>query len=707
MSCVIITQLILFERAIWHNKHMSLSVEETKPSPNPEQTEARQALTSELKEIAEQQGQELVDKFVDSRGIERKPTAELVRLNPEACEAIDSFFKEHDELADSIETLLVFTEDLAPHAQKIEAMYESRQRPKPLSELTDPQSINEAIQTAINGPSPSPEALPQEVSSKIQAQLEKIQAQQAILSIPAPGQDAGSILIFIESLPDNLRQGWQFPGSMKLRMSGSARSEALGKISMLIDSAREDERTAKIILTSIISDYIPTAIKPALEQVRPLQTGIDTENHGHNTWDKRLNAQGNISTQNAPTQNEVVVAELTPEIQELTQQFEYMQSCEQALKGALSTPQIAEALKLLEKSDIESLSQRIAKGNQELLSTADFATIMKGFEQTFQMAPILYNESLYRATKAIRTLYNEPALPKLYISPQEEARLQALIAMHNQLAPGTQLDPQAQLEEIKSPNFETRSPLEMYTHASPYISAILQDGSLRTKQQQVDVLGTLHEQTKSGVSEGDVITTHSSVIHFSNDISHGYVGYPPEGYQAGVLFIPLGKIIQTAPIDYLGRQLITLPVSGSQVAPPQARTASYGTQSYGDDFVFYSSPKASERDNYSIELDEDCGVVLIGDEASAAQYSKPGGPIVEAAPSNDQAPVSQASGQVQRELLEHSEYSGSIVVPLRIAPMEFVAEVPNARIPNRFHYSTQKEIRGTGGVRRIMNPNSG
>ena len=182
--------------------------------------------------------------------------------------------------------------------------------------------------------------------------------------------------------------------------------------------------------------------------------------------------------------------------------------------------------------------------------------------------------------------------------------------MHNKLRPQKALDAHEQIESIKSPSFETRSPLEMYTHATPYMSAILQDGSLRTKQQQVDVLGTLHEQTKAGQASGENITTHSSVIHFSNDISHGYIGYPPEGYQAGILFIPLGKIIQSAPIDYLGRQLITLPVSGSRQAPPIARTAAYGTQSYADDFVFYSSPKASERDNYSITLDEDCGVEI-------------------------------------------------------------------------------------------------
>ena len=323
------------------------------------------------------------------------------------------------------------------------------------------------------------------------------------------------------------------------------------------------------------------------------------------------------------------------------------------------------------------------------------------------MAPIVYSEALTRVERALRTLYNEPALPKLYISPQEEARLTQLIEAHNALDPAKALDPQAQIESIKSPDFEVRSPLEMYTHASPYISAVLQDGSLRTKQQQVDVLGTLHEQTKAGQASGENITTHSSVIHFSNDISHGYVGYPPEGYQAGILFIPLAKIIQTAPIDYLGRQLISLPASGAQVSAPPARTAGYGTHSYADDFVFYSSPKADERDNYSIALDEDCGVVLIGDEASATAFTKPGGPIIESALSNDQVPVTQASGKVQQELLESSDYSGSIVVPLRIAPMEYVSEVPSARIPNRFHYTKPKEIRGASGVNRVINPNSG
>jgi hypothetical protein len=185
--------------------------------------------------------------------------------------------------------------------------------------------------------------------------------------------------------------------------------------------------------------------------------------------------------------------------------------------------------------------------------------------------------------------------------------------------------------------------------------------------------------------------------------------------EAGVILVPIGKIVEHSPINKDGMQLTSVKASGNETGTinlPNNQPDEHGK--WGDE-VFFSSPIEEESDIFEVTLDSTTAAIIVGGEMGERQ-TEAGATIYNVEPQYDKdkqidlgatmVKSGLISGQIIPKISSDPKIAGRIVVPLRRAPLDFVPEIvdnigQNTVTRNRFRKDTQVSTLDTnGGVER-------
>ena len=162
----------------------------------------------------------------------------------------------------------------------------------------------------------------------------------------------------------------------------------------------------------------------------------------------------------------------------------------------------------------------------------------------------------------------------------------------------------------------------------------------------------------------------------------GYAQSRPDGVQ-GVFVLPLAEIVAQAPYDSDGKLLKVLPKTPRGGGPSPRAPGPVGANSMTDDLVFHASADYETSDEVEFPLDRS-GIVLItpqdGREIQIPDTLADRVRVV--TPAARQQPVIPEVGSAIYELQQTiaSEYNDELVVPLRVAGLNYEPERPTGVI---------------------------
>ena len=641
---------------------------------------------------------EVVAEFIDSEGEKRKPSAEIALLGPEQIVVIDQFYREHDELADSVETMLGFAQDINSELQNKgpDGKY------KALSDIVDPAKLQERLYSAKQSEANTENVqLTESERANLTKLSEEIAQLKAKLEIPLPTGDFKSVKEYIDAYYKTLEAGEMplisKPGIMT-RINSGAREASIQEIEAYRAGLQKDLDLRVNLANDQISQIIQTQLNNNLASFpaalfEPYSTGTGLE------------AGEGLDETNGPLQNEVCIIEYSQLLANYYQQFEYMHKVEANTLSVLQATEIKALLKNLTPAEISNLATKLSANLQKSL-LSEHELIMNEMKAAATYSERAAKDSAEVAEYVVKgNLYQEKALADLYITDREQDIITKITETIKLINPASTIEAQKIIDQIKSPDFVSVSAASLLVHNSGFAREITASGELRTKQAQINTTGTLNETTNPGFAQSEEISTHSKALHFSDKLHHGYASLTSsQPGESGFLLIPIGSIVEHSPIDKKGMLL-------SVVASPDQNTGDLNIpNNKGDkykDEVFFSSPNETESDVYSIPLDETTTTILIGGQIGVSQAERGGTVYTVDLPINESgAPDVSLSTEIPEiirnkilpRISENPRIKGKKVVPIRRAPLDFEPEIVDDLSQlrgNRFRKKNEK-IETTG-----------
>ena len=627
---------------------------------------------------------EFVESFVDSEGVERSAEHPEVMLDKEAREAIDSFFVEHHQYADSIQETIVLTREM----EELGGI--GLGPPLLFAKISTPESLGKQLAQAearSNGESESGQSSPQETAPKtpLAIEVEKILNDRARIAelegLSLESTEFADIKAFVAALPESVKErlSWatgELPEvkGLKLRFNKEAREAFKETINMAIKEEKEKAKYDKSgnieEIYRLIEAGFVEALTSGVEGVEPFHP----QAWGENEDLQKFNDKPFIG--HSPSQNEALLTEIQPDIRAVTDAMQAMDAAQGLALAFLSSPETLEAIKLIDRSD---LLARLAEKSKELEELKDF-----NFEQACLRARFLSKAVDERLRDAIGTVFQERALPIYYMSDKERERAEELIALYNDNPAGRPLPNdlfETTLQETKK-KAEVTAAAQAVCHATGYVQQIIDRGAIMPKQTQIDELGTLHEQMQPAhqrTNQAGVISTHSSVPHFSAGYNPRYAVDNIDGSPRGFFLVPLGAMVEQAPYDTDGRRLKVLPKVEGGRRSTESTVLRETTNHTSDDLVFYSSVTDFEHsDDYKLPVSE-MGIVVVDGRKTRPNIPEELASQTVVIPYmvSDTTPELIAAFEALQKRFD-SKYAGQVVVPLREGGATFMAEVPGA-----------------------------
>jgi hypothetical protein len=655
-----------------------------------------------------EEGEEVAE-FIDSKGQERKASREIALLGPEQIVAIDSFFREHDELADSVETMLSFAQDINTELKNVgpDGKYQ------PLSRITDPEKVLEHIKSPEPlEPNSEQVQLPEDDRKKLTDLTAQIAELKSLLAIAPLGDDYKSIKEYIDSYYQTLGPD-EMPQIAKLGMMARINSGARESSLQEIEAFRAEQQRMLDLQIDLANKLISKITQGQLDA--KLASFPSALFEPYSTGSGYDPGEG-LDPTNGPLQNEVCIIEEAQELANYYQQFEYMHVLEDDTLSVLKAPEIRAVLDQLSPQEQSQLSTLIATSIQKDLESNHELKLGQITKAAYD-AKLKVTDTAKDADFLLRNaLYQEKALADLYISEREEERIAGLLETIKLIYPESTADPQKIIDSIKEPDFKIVSASSLLVHNSGFAREIVESGELRTKQTQINKTGTLNETTKPGTETQSGLKTHSRSIHYSDKLHLGYssVERVAPG-EAGVILVPIGKIVEHSPINKDGMQLTSVKASGNETGTINLPNNQPDENGKWGDEVFFSSPIEEESDIFEVTLDSTTAAIIVGGEMGERQ-TEAGATIYNVEPQYDKdkqidlgatmVKSGLISGQIIPKISSDPKIAGRIVVPLRRAPLDFVPEIvdnigQNTVTRNRFRKDTQVSTLDTnGGVER-------
>lgn len=657
---------------------------------------------------------EFVDSFIDSRGILRSTERPVVMLDKEARDAIDGFFTEHYHLADTIETTVELTRRLIEVSGSEDSQlqfFETIRSADALrrhheEEAYRQQSTHEAEATDHTDRFPAGAEVAT-LAHEVSAAREQLDA----LPFGLHSTDYGSIQEILAKLPDKVLEeleGVKTSG-IKLRASKQARQELVDSINYALNTVRDRltrEAGRDTDMSRKIREQCAQILLARLRQfpADPVEELEDRAQH-----ERRLQRGMDIVPGNTPAQNETVLTELNPEIEDILEAYDDMESIQDEILGYLTSPDVHAAIELLDQKQQQELFDGISADLSGILSRRSassdgvrnqVARLGNAASLSRRILPAAVN----RVHAAMDFVFRERALPMLYVSDSERTRAQELIDSVNALDTKRKL-PERHIDRMFSlRGLDIVSAAQVLTHATGFSEEIVASGAIMPKQEQIDRTGTLHEQMRAAYTSSDgTLSTHSSVPHFAKGWSLGYAPQRENGVR-GVFLVPMGSIVAHAPYDSEGRRLKTLPAVPTSGELRGGMHVSKTNDRHDDDYVFYASPDVAHSDDYVFPVEEACAVLIQPDSdtiVSVPEHLAERIIVVEHQPrSSEDVAISRAASELQA-LLDR-QYAGQLVVPLREGGLTFQPEVPRVVIsrPTRFSSAGGYGRRGISAPKR-------
>jgi len=650
---------------------------------------------------------EFVETFIDSQGTLREPSEPTVLLDKEAREAIDDFFVEHHAYADTIETTI----DMAAELRGIVKESESYNgTDKIFVTIQSPEAIELRVNSAINNPAGQPvEDQSAETESLAPTPLQEMTTFMDITSDGIPdGSSLDQIKEYLDRLPPDVRNrldGVNLSG-LKIRLSSNARSEAISQINEHISDIRKTKsREIQTLITDSLTSSLTDSIRDTISADPSRESGDDETGSSRLIPDQNRLRQIGIDRHNTPVQNETLLGEFNEQFSAILQDLRSMGIAEDSALEELTSRDALAAIQQLSPEDQTKLFKQIARNANNLLKSDEVQPQVQRVEQAHRTAILIDSHISREIESAIDTVFQEEALPTLYVSDKEKDRLRDLVGKYNDFIPDAdprgKLDPAEQERRMLSlERFTVVSADQMICHATSYVAEILESGVLRTKQRQLDI-GVLHEQQRSASQSGsdpNGLSTHSSVPHFSKGYNPSYLT-PNEGATSGIFLVPMSAIVDVAPYDSQGRLLRVLPSApGSRNVGVTNVTST--TDSHKDDQVFYSSPVYDESDDYEIPLDNSQLVIVQtrDQEILIPENFKTQVKIVRRDSENLSNLAGEIGSAIRGLIAEHKpDQPESVVIPLRVGGLEFEAENPSGLKPSRIRKSGKGRVLDTRG----------
>lgn len=610
---------------------------------------------------------EPTESFVDSRGIERKTEFPLVLLDTEAREAVDTYFVEHEQLAETGEAVLVALQE----AESVD-----------LSSEQFKESLTLDLKQPAEAPGDSTKGTA-EASPELEKEITELQRlTDELTKVPSVPTDADydALERILSGLDEETRQkiasfGTRVELSWKDKVSKSRRealSQALaGSLRIISDGAATSVRIQESrVVDEFMADFgeVETFVQEKLsveDTEKPLGQLSEKE-----AW-QRLDS---VRAANTPIENDTI-----------------MKRRYGALSEAIGAPaqvraELDEVCAQVERNPLWSVARHLSPEGQEALqqraSEALWRMAEKAVGTKMRRAHKIRREAVTAAKKELAnltsSLYQEQALPVLYISDTEVEHLQRLaeaIAATGAIRDFSEGYAKQKVKEARSTVLSRcESTGQIYYHATAFASDILESGELMPKQMQIDKTGVLHEQMHQE-NPNPNRETHSSVPHFSKSIHPDYLqklDSDPDTV-AGVIGVPLGDIVEQAPIDAYSCRLKVLSAAEGRQAQGNGmvsmRQLGSVAEDMTDDFVFYAEPEFERSDKYTIPIDG--GVVaLVGAEDTPIPPELEGRVKVVSRPLDIPQAIGEEVSRVSRER------GGSMVVPLRQEAVPFETESP-------------------------------
>lgn len=617
-----------------------------------------------------------VEKFIDSRGIERRSDYPIVLLDREAEQAIDDYYKEHDQLADT-------TEATIDEAKQLETVDVSEDRflkaiTLDLSPTTSPQEEGSQKDTSTEEDGTEHLSENQSLLKELTDDVEAIDSEIRDIAVFPPDASFKDLKAFYEGLPEKVRvfidqDGGPPEFGLGVRFSGGKKSSLRVKIILGLDRYESDLKERRRLGSKKLAEELADQLADGLGEAAA-ELGITVPETCQFSEYESPESQEKVQQGKTPTENIALLDKNLARMRDIEQIDGQIEAASEVIAAAIQDPLVQEALAKLDELERNAIAWRVNHVIQESVKQSgaleSLAAIQKGKQFALELADI-------QTQAATHAVYQEVALPVDYVSDIERERLQDL---EEKRAAQFDKSPRVASDEakkrIEAARKETLGEIIeaaiMYFHTTSYIEAIMASGELQPKQRQIDTSGILHEQTRpASGSEGSTLTTHSSVPHFAKRWQPGYMrGGNEEGFHNGVVALPIGAIVKHASFDTNSKQLTILP-SARPNNWSYTGVTSRGSGEIEDDYVFYSSPELANRDDYGLPISEEIVGVI----------DNPRDPVEVPEALNEKVVVAKDESElisvIDRKIEEVKvQYRGKMVVPLRQAPLEYKPESP-------------------------------
>ncbi len=658
---------------------------------------------------------ELVESFIDRNGVERRVGEVL--LNREAKEAIESYFEDHNHLAEAIDQQL---DDLALirteqqnyiNGNSLVGLAQNK-GDKNFSAHTYSSELANADNTLKNevfqalGLDKKQEDIASDDPSKVEAaslseedkKLLELEQRRATLkekitairdhadkhqfNSDGSGMAAQTAKSLVETLPKGLKgeveeQGTNTDLGLKARFSSNYRREVANNIHLALDTlAGQAQNEIQSIDAKIMTEMTGQVMGVVRDNLNSLDIRVEhsSENEGH-IIERELGDVRNVNQ---------VVERHGQQLNGVAEEVKKVISAEDVIQESLSNSFLAEFVQRLPEDKQLALAQSLLAG----LRLGEVVAPEQREQINVLMGTTAHN-SINTAARvlsvATRAIYAERALPVKCISDQEVAKLQELYDKLNEVTGQQETDNSKEIQhagirttaadhikQIKGSVEQYRGDRVLY-HATAYAKQIIESGALMTIEEQANRLGAVHVTT--GHRNDDLSTRHSTVPHFGTEPVGNYIGSRDKDIVRGVVAVPVAEVIQRAPINRAGYMMTELPLTSNDFGDGITHNHATNKVDMYDDYVFFGSEDGDASDNYVLPIAG--GEVFVVDETSDIQVPSEISDRVHAVqPSNLNIPIDAAvKGQIMRTAEEraHATHGNTLVIPLRRSalPIEY------------------------------------
>lgn len=612
--------------------------------------------------------EEYDESFVDKNGIMRSAEMPLVLLDKEAKVAIESYFDDHNKVAetidkqiDDLDTVLTGRENYLagkgivglthksfgydgyrPNGWRDEQNLTKDQQEAANKELTSEvlsafglESTSDAI-SVEHGDNETATLDPevQKLLDLVQQRSDKVKQikdlQELLNRYVVSGISTESAKGLVADLPVETKELIEKRSidtklGLKGKISGDYREEFASKIHRAVGSIiTEQQRSLDLIDKGMLEGATEQIIDIVREQFEQLDIGSHTSD----------------------TSSRLVRDELINHTQENLDQHG------EKLGGiAEEVASIAEAQRAIQQQVgqgvLRDIFDQLSENQQDDLARSLFESLHKDDaidpSQKERIGTLLGDTTFVAASVATRTLgealhevYGEEALPVSYMAQSEIDNLQRIQdkfdltvnavversssgwtrrrVSHERGSDGFTIHGTA-AERISDTvsNMKTYRADRVMVHATSFIKQIIESGSLMPLDKQKEHYDGAVHVTTGNIYDGG--KRHSTVTHFATKLeaAEGYLGHTrtlEDGTElvSGVVSMAVGDIIQHAPVDRDGNLLAKLPLkSGLEEI---GDNASEDNSDAHNDYTFYG---VDERDDYELPLSE-AEIFILGDQ---------------------------------------------------------------------------------------------